>query len=54
VEGHQRIIGDRKRREGRYIVFIHCNTDFSISLASTGVDTALWHHRMGHMSEKGM
>jgi hypothetical protein len=30
------------------------NTDSSISLASTGVDTALWHHRLGHMSDKGM
>jgi hypothetical protein len=30
------------------------NTDSSISLASTGVDTTLWHHRIGHMSEKGM
>jgi hypothetical protein len=30
------------------------NTDSSISLASTGVDTALWHHRLGNMSEKGM
>jgi hypothetical protein len=30
------------------------NTDSSITLASTGVDTTLWHHRMGHMSEKGM
>jgi hypothetical protein len=30
------------------------NTDSSISLASTGVDTALWNHRIGHMSEKGM
>ena len=30
------------------------NTDSSISLASTGVDTTLWHHKMGHMSEKGM
>ena len=26
----------------------------SISLASTGTNTALWHHRLGHMSEKGM
>jgi hypothetical protein len=26
------------------------NTDSSISLASTGVNTALWHHRLGHMS----
>jgi hypothetical protein len=30
------------------------NTDSSISLASTGVDTTMWHHRLGHMSEKGM
>jgi hypothetical protein len=30
------------------------NTDSSISLASIGVDIALWHHRLGHMSEKGM
>jgi hypothetical protein len=30
------------------------NTDSSISLASTGVDTTLWHHRLGHMSAKGM
>ena len=30
------------------------NADFSIALASTGVDTTLWHHRLGHMSEKGM
>jgi hypothetical protein len=30
------------------------NIDSSISLASTGVDTKLWHHMLGHMSEKGM
>ena len=30
------------------------NTDHSISLASTGTDTTLWHHKLGHMSEKGM
>jgi hypothetical protein len=30
------------------------NTYSSISLASTGVDTTLWNHRLGHMSEKGM
>jgi hypothetical protein len=30
------------------------NIDFSISLASTRVDTTLWHHSLGHMSEKGM
>jgi hypothetical protein len=30
------------------------NTNSSISLASTRVDTTLWHHRIGNMSEKGM
>jgi hypothetical protein len=30
------------------------NTNSSISLDSTRVDTTLWHHRLGHMSEKGM
>jgi hypothetical protein len=30
------------------------NTDSSISLDSTRVDTTLWHHRLGHTSEKGM
>jgi hypothetical protein len=30
------------------------NTDSFISLASKGVDTTLCHHRLGHMSEKGM
>ena len=30
------------------------NTDSSISLASIGVDTKMRHHRMGHMSEKGI
>ena len=26
----------------------------SIALASAGIDTTLWHYRIGHMSEKGM
>ena len=30
------------------------NTESSISLASTRVDTTLWHDRLGYMSEKGM
>jgi hypothetical protein len=30
------------------------NADSYISLASTGVDTTLWHHKLGHMSEKAM
>ena len=30
------------------------NTESSIYLVSTRVYIALWHHRLGHMSEKGM
>ena len=30
------------------------NVDSSIDLASTGIDATLWHHKLGHMSEKGM
>ena len=30
------------------------NTDYSISVASTETGAVLWHHRFGHMSEKGM
>ena len=30
------------------------NIDYSISVASTEIGVALWHHRLGHMSEKGM
>jgi hypothetical protein len=30
------------------------NIESFISLASTGVDTTLWNHRLGHMSDKGM
>jgi hypothetical protein len=30
------------------------NTNYSIYLASTRVDTTLWNHRLRHMSEKGM
>ena len=30
------------------------NTDYSISVASIEIGVALWHHRFGHMSEKGM
>ena len=29
-------------------------TDYSISVASTEIGAVLWHHRLGHMSEKGM
>ena len=31
-----------------------CTTNSSIALASAGIDTPLWHHRLGHTSEKGM
>ena len=30
------------------------NVDSSISLDSIDLDTKLWQHRLGHMSEKGM
>ena len=30
------------------------NTDYSISVDSTEIGAVLWHHRLGHMSEKGM
>ena len=30
------------------------NIDSSISLASTGIYTTLWHHRLGNMSQKWM
>ena len=30
------------------------NTDYYIFLASTETGAALWHHRLGQMSEKGM
>ena len=30
------------------------NIDYSIFVASTDTGVALWHHRLGHMSEKGM
>jgi hypothetical protein len=30
------------------------NVDSSIYFVSTRVDTTLWHHRIGHMSERGM
>ena len=30
------------------------NTSYCISVASTETCVTLWHHRLGHMSEKGM
>ena len=30
------------------------NADYSISVDFTEIGVALWHHRLGHMSEKGM
>ena len=30
------------------------NFNSTIALASTGIDTTLWHHKLGHMNEKGM
>ena len=30
------------------------NTDYPISVASTETGAEVWHHRFGHMNEKGM
>ena len=30
------------------------NTDYHVSIYSTEIGTVLWHHSLGHMSEKGM
>ena len=30
------------------------NTDYSISVASTKIGAAFWHHRLSHMSKNGM
>ena len=30
------------------------NIDYSIFVASIEIGATLWHHRLGHMSEKGM
>ena len=38
---------------GRLYLCPH-NTDYSISVASTKIGVALWHHRLGHMTQKGM
>jgi hypothetical protein len=47
------LVIEKGEKVGRLYLCIG-NTDSSISLDSTGVDTTLWHHRIGHMSEKGM
>ena len=38
----------------RYVVFMSHDTNYSISLACIETSASLWHHRLGHMSEKGM
>jgi hypothetical protein len=43
-----------KREKVGTLYLCNGNTKSSISLASTVVDTTLWNHRLGHMSEKGM
>ena len=40
-------------RVGKLYLCPH-NTDYYISVASTEIGAALWHYRLGHMSEKGM
>jgi hypothetical protein len=46
------VMGKREKVGTSYLCI--GNVDSSISLASTGADTTLWTHRLGHMSEKGM
>ena len=47
------LVIEKVEKVGTFYLFIG-NNDSSISLASIRVDTSLWHHRFGHMSEKGM
>ena len=47
------LVIEKGYRVGTLYLFPH-NTDYSISVASTETSAALWHHRLGHMSEKGM
>ena len=35
------------------ILYLCHNTNYSTSVASTEIGVVLWHHRLGHMSEKG-
>ena len=41
---------------GKVVTLYLCNgiSNFVNALTSTREDTTLWHHRLGHMSEKGM
>ena len=43
-----------KGEKGGTLYLFTGNTHSYISLSSIGVDTKLWNHRLGHMSEKGM
>ena len=36
------------------LYFYPHNTDYSMSIDSTETGATLWHHRLGHVSEKGM
>ena len=37
-----------------YVVFMSRDTYYYISVSSTKIGATLWHHSLGHMSEKGM
>lgn len=43
-------------KEGKVCILYLCNgiSNSINALTSRGEDTTLWHHRLGHMSEKGM
>jgi len=40
------------KKEG--ILYMMLDSTTSISVAPSDVDVGTWHHRLGHMSEKGM
>ena len=47
------LVIEKEDRIGMLYLCLH-NTNYSISVASTETCATLWHHRIDHMSEKGM
>ena len=42
-----------KSEKGGTLYLCNGHFDYSISLASIGMDKTLWHHRLGNMSDRG-
>ena len=53
VEDQGALVIEKGDRIATLYLYPH-NTNYSISVASTEIGATLWHHRLGHMSEKGM